>query len=344
MVAPAPDTMRAAVLHAPHRIVLEERPVPVPAPEEVLVRVRSVGLCGSDVHYYEHGRIGGYVVRSPLVLGHEPSGEVVACGERASRHRPGQRVSLEPGVPCFTCAQCLAGRYNLCPRMTFFATPPVDGAFCEYVVLHEAFAHPVPDSMSDDAAALLEPLSVAVWACTKAGVSNGSRVLVTGAGPVGLLALQTARALGAAEVLVSDLNPERLALARDLGATAVVDVGRQSLGGTGFEADVLLECSGNARATADGVRQVGRAGRVVLVGMGGDEVALPLAHVQQHELVVTGTFRYANTWPRATSLAGGDVDLDRLVTHRFGLDEVDDALTVTGRDPTAVKPVVRPQE
>jgi L-iditol 2-dehydrogenase len=344
VVAPAPDTMRAAVLHAPHRVALEQRPVPVPAPEQVLVRVRSVGLCGSDVHYYEHGRIGDHVVSSPLVLGHEPSGEIVACGDRATRHRPGQRVSLEPGVPCLTCTQCLAGRYNLCPRMTFFATPPVDGAFCEYVVLHEAFAHPVPDSMSDDSAALLEPLSVAVWACTKADVSTGSRVLVTGAGPVGLLALQTANALGAAEVLVCDLSPERLALARDLGATAVVDVGEQGLDNTGFEADVLLECSGSARATADGVRRVGRAGRVVLVGMGGDEVTLPLAHVQQHELVVTGTFRYANTWPTATALAGGDVELDRLVTHRFGLGEVDDALTVTGRDPTAVKPVVRPQE
>jgi L-iditol 2-dehydrogenase len=344
VVAPAPDTMRAAVLHAPHRVALEQRPVPVPAPEQVLVRVRSVGLCGSDVHYYEHGRIGDHVVSSPLVLGHEPSGEIVACGDRATRHRPGQRVSLEPGVPCLTCTQCLAGRYNLCPRMTFFATPPVDGAFCEYVVLHEAFAHPVPDSMSDDSAALLEPLSVAVWACTKADVSTGSRVLVTGAGPVGLLALQTANALGAAEVLVCDLSPERLALARDLGATAVVDVGEQGLDDTGFEADVLLECSGSARATADGVRRVGRAGRVVLVGMGGDEVTLPLAHVQQHELVVTGTFRYANTWPTATALAGGDVELDRLVTHRFGLGEVDDALTVTGRDPTAVKAVVRPQE
>jgi L-iditol 2-dehydrogenase len=344
VVAPAPDTMRAAVLHAPHRVALEQRPVPVPAPEQVLVRVRSVGLCGSDVHYCEHGRIGDHVVSSPLVLGHEPSGEIVACGDRATRHRPGQRVSLEPGVPCLTCTQCLAGRYNLCPRMTFFATPPVDGAFCEYVVLHEAFAHPVPDSMSDDSAALLEPLSVAVWACTKADVSTGSRVLVTGAGPVGLLALQTANALGAAEVLVCDLSPERLALARDLGATAVVDVGEQGLDDTGFEADVLLECSGSARATADGVRRVGRAGRVVLVGMGGDEVTLPLAHVQQHELVVTGTFRYANTWPTATALAGGDVELDRLVTHRFGLGEVDDALTVTGRDPTAVKAVVRPQE
>ncbi|MDQ4008737.1 MAG: NAD(P)-dependent alcohol dehydrogenase [Actinomycetota bacterium] len=340
----ATDSMRAAVLQAPHRIALEERPVPTPGPAEVLVRVRSVGLCGSDVHYYEHGRIGAYVVREPLVLGHEPSGEVVGRGAGATRHALGQRVSLEPGVPCLTCAQCLTGRYNLCPRMRFFATPPVDGAFSEYVVLHEAFAHPVPDTLSDDAAALLEPLSVGVWACTKARVSTGSRVLVTGAGPVGLVACQVARALGAAEVVVSDVNAARLDLARELGATTVVDVARQTLESSGVEPDVMLECSGSPAATADGTRRVRRAGRVVLVGMGGDEVTLPLAHVQQHEIEVTGTFRYANTWPTAIALASGEVQLDRLVTHRFGLDDVEQALTVTGRDPAAVKPVVRPQE
>jgi L-iditol 2-dehydrogenase len=338
------ETMRAAVLRAPHQIDLEERPVPGPGPGEVLVRVRSVGLCGSDVHYYEHGRIGDHVVREPLVLGHEPSGEVVGLGDGVSRHRLGQRVSIEPGVPCFTCAQCLAGRYNLCPRMRFFATPPVDGAFSEYVVMHEAFAHPVPDSLSDDAAALLEPLSVGVWACAKAGVSTGTRVLVTGAGPVGLVAAQVARALGAGDVVVSDINTARLDLARELGATTTVDVGQQSLGDTGLEADVLLECSGNPAATADGVRRVHRAGRVVLVGMGGDEVRLPLAHVQKHEIEVTGTFRYANTWPTAIAFATGEVELDRLVTHRFGLGDVEQALTVTGRDPSAVKPVVRPQQ
>jgi len=336
-------SMRAAVLHAPHEIVVEERPVPRPEPHEVLVRVGSVGLCGSDVHYYEHGRIGDHVLRAPMVLGHEAGGEVVGRGDRVSRHDLGQRVSLEPGVPCLACSHCLTGRYNLCPRMRFFATPPVDGAFCEYVVLHEAFAHPVPDTMSDDSAALLEPLSVGVWACTRARVGKGSRVLVTGSGPVGLVAMQTALALGAAEVVVSDVNTARLELARELGATEVVDVGRTGLTESSFEADVLLECSGNPTATAQGVRRVGRAGRVVLVGMGGDEVALPLAHIQQHELDVTGTFRYANTWPTAIALASGEVELDRLVTHRFGLDEVEEALTLPARDPSAVKPVVHPQ-
>src|SRR3712207_5500375 len=215
--------MRASVVLGTHTLEVEERPDPEPEPHEVVVRVASVGVCGSDVHYYERGRIGSYVVESPLVLGHEPSGAVVATGEAVRTLQVGQRVSIEPGVPDMTCAECLAGRYNLCPGMRFFATPPIDGAFAELVRVHELFAHPVPDQLSDDAAALIEPLSVALWACRKAGVTAGARVLVTGAGPVGLLALQTAKALGATEVTVSDVNRRRLELAGDFGATSLHD-------------------------------------------------------------------------------------------------------------------------
>src|SRR2546428_10131197 len=181
-----PGGMTAAVLYAPHDLRIEQRPVPSPSRGEVLVRILSVGVCGSDVHYYEHGRIGDFVVESPLVLGHEPSGVVVAAGPGADRHEPGQRVSIEPGIPDFTCEYCRAGRYNLCPRMRFFGTPPIDGALCEYVGVHDELAYPVPDSLSDDAAALVEPLSVGVWACRKARVGPGSRVLVVVAGPIGL--------------------------------------------------------------------------------------------------------------------------------------------------------------
>jgi L-iditol 2-dehydrogenase len=339
-----PTTMRAAVLRGVRDLVVEERPVPVPRPREVLVQVTSVGTCGSDVHYYEHGRIGDFVVRQPLVLGHESGGVVVACGSEATRHAPGQRVSLEPGVPCFTCAQCRAGRYNLCPQMRFFATPPIDGAFCEYVALHEEFAYAVPDKLSDDAAALLEPLSVGVWSARKARVRPGSRVLVTGAGPIGLVALQAARVFGASEVVVTDVRPQRLELARSLGATTI-DVRSTSLADAGVEADVLLECSGFPPAIGEAIRRVRPAGRVVLVGMGGDEIPLPLSYVQTREIEVTGTFRYANTWPVARALAtSGEVDLDRLATHHFGLAETEEALTVGARDATTIKPVVRPQE
>jgi L-iditol 2-dehydrogenase len=309
----------------------------------VLIQVTAVGTCGSDVHYYEHGRIGDFVVEKPIVLGHEPSGVVVGRGSEATKHAIGQRVSIEPGVPCLRCEQCRLGRYNLCPAMVFFATPPVDGAFCEYVTLHEEFAYAVPDSMSDEAAALIEPLSVGVWSSRKARIAPGSRVLITGAGPIGLVALQAAKAFGATEVVVTDVRQHRLAVASELGATATVDVSAEPLAGVDFEPDVLIECSGFAPAIGEAIRKVGRAGRVVLVGMGGDEIPLPLGHVQTRELEVTGTFRYANTWPTAIALAAArEVDLDRLVTHRFGLDQVEDALTVAQRDETAIKPVVLP--
>lgn len=335
--------MRSSVLRGVKDLVLEERPVPQPGPHEVLIKVTAVGTCGSDVHYYEHGRIGDFVVEKPIVLGHEPSGVVVGRGSSATKHELGQRVSLEPGVPCLRCPQCRLGRYNLCPGMVFFATPPVDGAFCEYVTLHEEFAYAVPDSMSDEAAALVEPLSVGVWSSRKARIAPGSRVLITGAGPIGLVALQAAKAFGATEVVVTDVRQHRLAVASELGATATVDVTAEPLAGVDFEPDVLIECSGFAPAIGEAIRKVGRAGRVVLVGMGGDEIPLPLGHVQTRELEVTGTFRYANTWPTAIALAAsGEVDLDRLVTHRFGLGQVEEALTVAKLDETAIKPVVLP--
>ena len=260
-----------------------------------------------------------------------------------TRLRVGQRVSVEPGVPDFSCRQCLAGRYNLCEGMQFYATPPVDGAFAELVTVHEQFAHPVPDTLTDDAAALLEPLSVGLWACRKAAVGPGTRVLVTGAGPVGLVAAQAALALGAASVAVTDVNPHRLALALDLGVTEAVDVSETPVSASGREADVLLECSGHPAATADAIRAVAPAGTIVLVGMGGDEMMLPVSRIQERELTVTGTGRYAHTWPGAIALAAsGRVRLDRLVTGHYGLDQVADALSATRTDPHAVKPMVVP--
>jgi L-iditol 2-dehydrogenase len=336
--------MRVSVLTAPRELRVEERPDPEPAAHEVLVRVAAVGVCGSDVHYYEHGRIGSYVVDSPLVLGHEAAGEVVAVGTGVTRVAVGQRVSVEPGRPDLTCEECLAGRYNLCPRVSFFATPPVDGAFAELVTQHELFVHPVPDAVSDDAAALVEPLSVGLWACQKARVGAGTSVLVTGAGAVGLLAAQTARALGAARVTITDVNPHRLKLAADLGVDRTVDVTTESLSDLGEPHDVHLECSGHPDAVRDGLGHVRPAGRVVLVGMGADEVRIPVSTLQERELELTGTFRYARTWPAGIALAAsGRVELDRLVTGHFGLADVADALQAGRTDPEAVKAMVTPQ-
>src|SRR5215216_4423246 len=235
---------RAAVLTRPGEIVVEDRPIPEPGPREVLVEIASVGVCGSDIHYYEHGRIGPFVVNAPLILGHESAGRVAAVGDEVTKHAVGDRVTLEPGVPCGRCEQCRAGRYNLCPDVVFFATPPVDGAFADYAVIHEDFAFSLPDSLSDDVGALMEPLSVAIWACRRAGVTAGDRVLVTGAGPIGLLVLQVARAFGATQVEISDVSEPRLALARRTGATRALRAGEDHPA----EADALIECSGNADA------------------------------------------------------------------------------------------------
>ncbi|MEO7745849.1 MAG: NAD(P)-dependent alcohol dehydrogenase [Actinomycetota bacterium] len=334
--------MRASVLRGVGDLLVEDRPVPHAGAGEVLVRIGSVGVCGSDVHYYERGRIGPYVVDHPLVLGHEAGGTVADVGDGVTSLEVGQRVSIEPGVPCGGCVQCLSGRYNLCPGMRFFATPPYDGAFCEYVVMPAAFVHAVPDTVSDDAAGLIEPLSVGIWACRRGEVGPGVRVLVTGAGPIGLVCAQAALAYGATEVVVSDVNPHRLAVARRVGARTW-DVSVQPLTAAEFEPDVLLECSGHSQATVDAIRTVARAGRVVLIGMGGDELTLPLPYVQDRELVLLGAFRYANTWPTAIALvAAGRVDLDVLVTGHYGLDDVADALTAGRRDPTTVKTMVRP--
>lgn len=336
-------TMQVAVLRGIQQLAIEERPVPEPGPGEVLVRITAVGVCGSDVHYYQHGRIGDFVVERPMVLGHESGGVIAGVGAGVDASRVGQRVSIEPGVPDLTCPECLAGRYNLCPDMRFFATPPYDGSLAEFVTVHAAFAHPVPDTISDDAAALLEPLSVGVWAARKARISAGSRVLITGAGPIGLVATQCARAFGATEIVVADLNPHRLKLARDLGATATIDVAATPLADAGFEPDVLLECSGHPGATGDGIRALARAGRAVLVGMG-DDLPLPLTHIQSREIELTGTFRYANTWPAAIALAeSGRVDVDTLVTGHFALADSEAALLAPERDPLAVKSVIDPR-
>jgi L-iditol 2-dehydrogenase len=338
----AATTTPVAVLHGVEDVRLETRPIPVPGPGEVLVEVRSVGVCGSDVHYYREGRIGDFVVDSPLVLGHEASGVVVGRGPGADRHPLGQLVALEPGIPCGTCTACRTGHYNLCPTVRFFATPPVDGTLVGYVVHPEDFTFAVPPTVSEDAAALIEPLSVGIWACRKAAVRPGDRVLVTGGGPIGLLCTAVARASGAAEVFVSDVVAARRDRAAHYGATRSVDPRFEPLP----DCDVLIECSGADQAIETGLRALRPAGRAVLVGMTASPTTpLPLGVIQAGELQVTGTFRYASTYPAAIALAAeGAIDLDGLVSGHYRLDQTEEALTASSRDPAVIKPVIRPQE
>lgn len=335
-----PATMRASVLLGARAIEIQERSVPVPAPDEVLIRVTAVGVCGSDVHFYEDGRLGDWVLEEPLVLGHEAGGTIVAVGQAVDPGRVGQRVSIEPQRPSTTSSESLRGMYNLDPQMQFYAVPGTDGAFQEYVTIQSHFAFPVSQRVSDDAAGLMEPLSVAIATARKAGITVGSRVNIAGAGPIGIVTAQVARAYGASEVLVSDLDEQRRLRALDFGATGVIDPLCDDVSDAGV--DAFIDASGATSAVQAGITSVRAGGAVVLVGMGDTMMSLPITVIQNRELTLTGVFRYTNTWPTAIDLVeSGRVDLDSMVTGHYGLDAVEAALASTA-DPAAMKSVVVP--
>jgi L-iditol 2-dehydrogenase len=338
------DKQQVNVLTPDLSMQLEQRPVPEPGPNEVQIAVKSVGICGSDIHYYEHGRIGSFIVEQPLVLGHEASGVITKVGSNVTKLAPGMRVAMEPGVPCKTCTQCRAGNYNLCPDVIFFATPPVDGTFAQYITLDQDFAHPVPDHVSFDAAALMEPLSVGIWANRKANTKPGSRVLITGAGPIGIINAMVAKASGAAHVTITDTNDDRLVKAKELGFTTLNPLNDNINDDAPF--DILIECSGAPAAITQGIRALGPAGTAILVGMAPTStIEVPIDAIQSKEIWLTGTFRYANTYPTAVELvASGAVDLDQLVSKVFSLVEAEQALKYSKSDPAAMKVVVRVSE
>lgn len=338
-----PETMLTSVLTEPHAIELTRVPVPSPDAGQVLVRVTAVGSCGSDTHFYERGAIGDIIVHGPIVLGHETAGEIVAVGEGVDAARVGTRVAVEPQMPCRKCAFCLQGSYHLCRSMRFYGAWPIDGSFAEYVLIDDDFAYAVPDSMTDEQAALVEPVSVALHACRRAQVTAGSRVLVTGAGPIGVLCAQVARAFGATEVVVSDPVEQRRAFAASHGASSVIDPTVADFSAYNEHFDIYIDASGNERAILPSFPTIRCGGTAVLVGMGGDNLNVPIAMIQHREITLTGTYRYVNTWPAAIELiATGAVDVAELVTGRFGLHDVEKALMMAKTDPTAIKTMVIP--
>jgi L-iditol 2-dehydrogenase len=342
------NTMQAFVLRKPRDLRLEERPIPSINADQVLVRVRSVGVCGSDVHYWYSGRIGPVIVDRPMVLGHECAGEVVEVGADVSHLRQGDRVALEPGIPCGECDLCRTGQYNLCPEVVFFATPPVDGTFCEYVAHEAASAFRLPDAVSYEEGAMCEPLSVGIHAVRRAGISLGDSVLITGAGPIGLASLMAARAAGATTAIITDLQSNRLKLAQGLGATATADVRTQDVPALAREltrgrgVDSAIDCTGASEAVLGGLESVRRGGTVVWVGTADDAYTIPSVNTIRRGLTIRGLFRYRNTYPAAIDLiATGEAPVSLLITHRFPLSQLPDAMEAarTGRD-GAVKVVV----
>ena len=325
---------KAAVMLEPGKIEMQERPMPVPKDNEVLVHIKHVGICGSDIHYYESGRIGDFVVEKPIILGHESAGVVEAVGKDVKNLKVGDRVALEPGYTCGKCEFCMTGRYNLCPDVVFMATPPYDGAFCEYVAYPSHMAFKLPDNMSTMEGALVEPLAVGIHATNQGGASLGQTAVILGSGCIGLCTLLALRAKGVTEVYVSDVLDKRLAKAKELGATEVINAKEKDTveeimrltGGKGC--DMVYETAGNKFTTAQTAKLVKRGGTVVLVGMAPDPtVAYDFGTLGNKEATIKTVFRYRNIYPAAiNAISGGSIPIAKIASDFFTLDQVPEAM------------------
>jgi L-iditol 2-dehydrogenase len=331
----------AAVMTGIDVIEIQERPEPVAEPGKAVVAIQSVGVCGSDVAYLKHGRIGDYVVTGDIILGHEVAGEVIEVGPGVTNVKVGDRVAIEPGTPCRNCKECLHGRYHLCPDFVFLATPPYDGALVQRLAIDSRQLFAIPDSMSYEDGALIEPLSVGLWACKRANLQPGDRVLISGSGPVGLLAAEAARALGASAVTLTDVSDFRLGLASSHGfATERAGEPTDEL------FDVYIECSGVPGVFVQGLKRLDNAGRAAMVGLDKtDQTQLPLASLNPHELTIVQVNRYQFTWPVGIALvSSGRIDVEGLVTHEFSLGRTADALNLSSTVPNSMKAVIHPQK
>lgn len=345
--------MNAAVLEKPLSIAVKEVKRPVPGPNDALIKVYCIGICGSDIHYYEHGKIGRYVVDRPIILGHELAGEVIQIGDQVTNVAVGDRVAVEPGVACGRCNFCKSGRYNLCPEVVFMATPPVDGAWAEYAAIRSDCLFKLPEGMSYEEGALLEPLSVGFHAMRRGKVGPSDRILILGLGPIGLLAIQAAKLFGVHEIIASDIVPFRREMALKLGATAVMNPLQDNIseqislltGGEGI--DVIIESSGNSQAIADTIRFVNRGGRIVYIGLPtAKQIPMDMNLLIDSELDVFGVFRYANTYPAAIqALKNSDIVLRQTITHKFALSDIQEAVAVAStHKETSIKVMIYPNK
>ncbi|XP_037948379.1 sorbitol dehydrogenase [Teleopsis dalmanni] len=320
-----------AVLHGIEDLRLEQRPIPEISENDVLLAMDSVGICGSDVHYLVNGRIGDFILTKPMVIGHEASGVVVKLGSKVKHLTVGDRVAIEPGVPCRLCTHCKTGKYNLCAEMVFCATPPYDGNLTRFYRHPADFCFKLPDHVSMEEGALLEPLSVGVHACRRAEVGLGSVVLIMGAGPIGLVTLLTAKAMGASVILITDLVQNRLDVAKELGATHTLLLNKNDTAENtasiihkmlGTDPDKSIDCCGAESTTRLGIFATRSGGCCVIVGMGAPEVKLPLINALAREVDIRGVFRYCNDYSAALALvASGAVNVKPLITHHFDITE-----------------------
>ena len=344
-----PETMRVSRLHGVRDLRLEVSPLPHPGTDEVLLRIASVGICGSDVHYYVEGAIGDQVVTAPIQMGHEFSAWVARLGPGVENLHVGQLVAVEPAIPCGVCESCQHGHPNLCPKVRFCGTPPIDGVFAEYAVMPAENCFALPDGFSADDGALLEPLGIAIHTVDLAHLKVGHTTAILGAGPIGLLTAAVARASGAGAVYMTEPNAERRAFALDHYADAVFDPVKEDVvkaivaatGGRGV--DVAFETAG-APDTPDQAARVTRpGGKVIVVGIPvEDEMVMTASEVRRKGLTIKLVRRMKHTYPRAILMVeNGMIDLAAMATHRFSLERIVEAFElVAARDDGVLRAII----
>ncbi|KAF2112180.1 chaperonin 10-like protein [Lophiotrema nucula] len=311
---------------------------------EVVLNIKSTGICGSDVHFWHAGCIGPMIVKDTHILGHESAGTVISVHPSVKSLKPGDRVAIEPNIPCFTCEPCLTGRYNGCDNVEFLSTPPVPGLLRRYVKHPAVWCHKLPDNLTFEDGALLEPLAVALAGMDRANVRLGDPVLVCGAGPIGLVTLLCAKAAGAAPIVVTDIDDGRLKFAQELVPNVLThkvefsDSPEQFAAKVvekmeGVEPAIAMECTGVESSINGAIQAVKFSGKVFVIGVGKNEMKIPFMRLSTREIDLQFQYRYANMWPKAIRLVkSGVIDLRKLVTHRFKLEDAVEAFK-TAADP-----------
>ena len=321
--------MRALVLERQHELSLRDIDLPLSVgAADVRIKIDTVGVCGSDVHYYTHGRIGSFVVEAPMVLGHEAAGTIVEVGAAVTSLKVGDRVCMEPGIPDPSSRASKLGLYNVDPSVVFWATPPVHGVLTPEVVHPAAFTYRLPDNVSFAEAAMVEPFAVGLQAAVKAKIQPGDTAVVTGAGPIGIMAAVAALAGGCSRVIVSDLMPEKLAIAGRYPGVSTVNIREKNLAEAvaaatrEWGADVVFEASGAPKAY-DGIQTLLRPGGcLVLIGMPVAPISLDVSSIASKEIRIETVFRYANVFDRALAMIGsGKVDLKPLISATFPFED-----------------------
>lgn len=325
---------RCLMLDAKNKLTIVNKEVPEVADNEVLVRIFYNGICGSDVHFFREGKLGNFVVTEPYTPGHEASGVITKMGKNVKNFSIGDRVVIEPGIPCGVCEYCKIGRYNLCPEVIFLSAPPINGTFCDYLAINSHFVFHIPDVLSLEHAALVEPTAVAIQAVNRGHFSNGATGVILGAGPIGLLTLQAFKAAGGGYAICVDILDSRLETAKALGADEVINpiTNMKSLSSI---AEVVFETAGNVKTTSQMFDIAKAGGCAVQIGWPNNNIVpLDVAAFMEKEIDYLGVNRYANAYPAAIAwLADGRIKAEKMISHLFDFDHVTEAFEYARDNP-----------